>query len=125
MTRLSLSSTVNDEYSSVNLAAAVQILCYELRKAAFPDVASVALKRDHPHHAPPTADDIDRFYEHLERVLLKTGFLDPKNPGLLMRRLRTLFNRTQPDSNELAILRGILTTVETPKKRSSSSGDGG
>lgn len=108
---------VSDEYSSVNLAAAVQILTYELRKTALPEVAPVAVKRDHPNHAPPTAEDIERFYEHLERVLLRTGFLDPRNPGLLMRRLRTLFNRTQPDSNELAILRGILKTVEQPKKR--------
>lgn len=113
---------VSDEYSSMNLAAAVQILCYELRRAAFPEAAPVAVKRDHPNHAPPTAEDVERFYEHLERVLLQTGFLDPKNPGLLMRRLRQLFNRAQPDSNELAILRGILKTIETPKKRSSRSG---
>jgi TrmH family RNA methyltransferase len=108
---------VSEHYVAMNLAASVQILAYELRKAAIPDIAPVNTKRDHPNYAPPTADDIERFYEHLERVLLKTGFLDPKNPGLLMRRLRQLFNRTQPDSNELAILRGILKTVETPKKR--------
>jgi TrmH family RNA methyltransferase len=108
----------SDEYSSVNLAAAVQIFGYELSKAAMPEAPAVALKRDHPHYAPPTSEEVERFYEHLERALLKTGFLDPKNPGLLMRRLRQLFNRTQPDSNELAILRGILTTVEKPKKRS-------
>ena len=90
-----------------------------------PHVPSVALKRDHPNYAPPTSEDVEQFYEHLERVLLKTGFLDPKNPGLLMRRLRVLFNRTQPDSNELAILRGILKTVEKPKRRSSRTGNGG
>ncbi len=116
---------VSEEYGSLNLAAAVQVFCYELRKAAMPEVPSVALKRDHPNYAPPTTEDVERFYEHLERVLLSTGFLDPKNPGLLMRRLRLLFNRTQPDANELAILRGILKTVESPKKRSSNSGDGG
>jgi TrmH family RNA methyltransferase len=113
---------VSEGYSSVNLAAAVQIFTYELRKAAIPRVAPVAVKRDHPNYAPPTAEDMARFYEHLELVLLKTGFLDPKNPGLLMRRLRQMFNRAQPDSNELAILRGILRTVETPKKRSSRLG---
>jgi TrmH family RNA methyltransferase len=115
---------VSEEYGSLNLAAAVQIFCYELRKAAVPQIAPVALKRDHPNYAPPTAEEVERFYEHLERVLLQTGFLDPKNPGLLMRRLRTLFNRTNPDSNELAILRGILKTVEKPKKRSSRSEPG-
>jgi len=109
---------VDDRFSAMNLAAAVQILCYELRKAAIPEIAPVSVKRDHPNYAPPTAEDVENFYEHLERVLLQTGFLDPKNPGLLMRRLRQLFNRSQPDSNELAILRGILKTIETPKKRS-------
>lgn len=112
----------SDEYSSVNLAASVQIFTYELRKAAVSEIAPVSVKRDHPNYAPPTAEEMARFYEHLERVLLQTGFLDPKNPGLLMRRLRTLFNRTKPDSNELAILRGILKTVETPKRRSSDAG---
>ncbi|HZP14020.1 MAG TPA: RNA methyltransferase [Nevskiaceae bacterium] len=114
---------VSEEYSSVNLAASVQIFTYELRKAAVPQIEPVAHKRDHPNYAPPSAEDMTRFYEHLERVLLQTGFLDPKNPGLLMRRLRTLFNRTKPDSNELAILRGILKTVQKPKKRSGSAHD--
>ena len=53
----------------------------------------------------------------LERTLLGTGFLDPNNPRLVMRRLRTLFNRAQPDLNELNMLRGLLTTVEKPKRR--------
>lgn len=108
---------VSGDYSSLNLAAAVQILCYELRRAARPDVEPVTTKRSHPNYAPASAEEIARFYEHLERVLLGTGFLDPRNPGLLMRRLRQLFNRAQPDRNELAILRGILKTVEKPKKR--------
>ena len=51
------------------------------------------------------------FYEHLERVLLQAGFLNPDNPRNLMRRLRRLFNRTQLDENELNILRGILSAV--------------
>lgn len=113
---------VSEEYSSLNLAASVQIFTYELRKAAVREIDPVSSKRDHPNYAPPTAEEMSRFYEHLERVLLSTGFLDPKNPGLLMRRLRTLFNRANPDSNELAILRGILKTVERPKKRSRAGG---
>lgn len=104
-------------YSSLNLAQAVQVLCYELRKASLPEVPRVSAKRDHPFYAPPSAQDIERFYEHLERTLLTTGFLDPQNPRKLMRRLRTLFNRAQPDSNELAMLRGVLATVDLPKER--------
>lgn len=107
----------NPDYSSLNLAQAVQVLAYELRKAALPDVPRVAAKHEHPWYAPPKAEDMERFYEHLERVLESTGFLDPANPRVLMRRLRTIYNRAAPDRNELNILRGILTSVEEPKKR--------
>lgn len=107
----------NPDYGSLNLAQAVQIMAWELRKAALPDAPRVAAKTALPAYAPPTAEEMERFYEHLERTLLGTGFLDPDNPRLLLRRLRMLFNRAQPDRNELNILRGILTSVETPKVR--------
>lgn len=107
----------NPGYSSLNLAQAVQVLCYVLRRAAIAEVPRLSSKPDHPWYQPPTAEQTEQFYEHLERVLLATGFLDPDNPRLLMRRLRTLFNRSQPDLNELNLLRGILTTVEKPKRR--------
>ena len=54
---------------------------------------------------------MELFYEHFERVLLASGFLNPQNPRHLMRRLRRLFNRAQVDENELNILRGILSAV--------------
>ena len=107
----------NPDYSSLNLAQAVQVMSYELRKAALPDVPKVAAKHEHPWYAPPKAEDMERYYEHLERVLRATGFLDPNNPRVLMRRLRTIYNRAAPDRNELNILRGILTSVEEPKQR--------
>lgn len=107
----------NPEYSSLNLAQAVQLYAYELRKQACPQVPIVAAKKDLPAHAPPSAQEMERYYEHLERVLLGNGFLDPKNPRALMRRLRQLYNRAGLDRNELNILRGILTAVEKPKVR--------
>ncbi|MGH8457064.1 MAG: RNA methyltransferase [Stenotrophobium sp.] len=107
----------NPDYSSLNLAQAVQVMAYELRKAALPEVPKVSAKHEHPWYAPPSAEETERFYEHLEKVLRATGFLDPANPRVLMRRLRVLFNRAQPDRNELNILRGILTSVESPKIR--------
>jgi TrmH family RNA methyltransferase len=111
----------NPAYSSLNLSQAVQIMAYELRRAALPDQAEVSVKKQHPwmheRYGPPTAEEMERFYEHLQRVLLSTGFLDPANPRMLMRRLRTYFNRSGPDRNELNILRGILTSVEQPKRR--------
>lgn len=107
----------NPGYSSLNLSQAVQILAYELRRAAHPQAPQVSTKKDHPWYVPPTVEEMERFYEHLQRILLSTGFLDPANPRHLMRRLRTFFNRAGPDRNELNILRGILTSFERPKGR--------
>ncbi len=98
-------------YSSLNLAAAVQILAYELRLAAgAPGVAASAPDAD---SAPAPAADLERLYEHLEAVLVQVGFLDPSNPRHTMRRLRRLLGRAGPDRNEVAILRGILTAVQS------------
>lgn len=107
----------NPGYTSLNLSQAVQIMAYELRKVAFPAVPRVSSKEGHPWYEPPSADDLERYYEHLQRILLSTGFLDPANPRHLMRRLRQFYGRAMPDRNELNILRGILTSFERPKGR--------
>jgi tRNA/rRNA methyltransferase/tRNA (cytidine32/uridine32-2'-O)-methyltransferase len=99
------------EYASLNLAAAVQILSYELCV-----VAGGGIPRGEPH-LPVDNEEMERFYAHLERVLVATRFLDPSNPRFLMRRLRRLFGRAAPDANEANILRGILTSVEESLRR--------
>lgn len=96
----------NPEYPVLNLAAAVQLLAYELRLALTAPAAGPPLEAGVPNAA------MEDFYAHLERVILRTGFLDPGNPRQLMRRLRCLFNRARPDANEYNILRGILASVE-------------
>lgn len=104
----------NPDYSSLNLAAAVQVLCYEIRVALNHGAAA----RSETEEAPPAgADDMERFYEHLEAVLRASGFLDPANPRHLMRRLRRLFNRARPDRNEINILRGILRALAPNEPR--------
>jgi tRNA C32,U32 (ribose-2'-O)-methylase TrmJ len=60
---------------------------------------------------------MERFYTHLEHVLVELDFLDPRNPRHLMRRLRRLFNRARPDSNEMNILRGILSAVQQRRRQ--------
>jgi len=102
----------NPEYASLNLAAAVQVLAYELMLARMeaPAAAESGTRL-------ATADEMERFYEHLEAAALETGFLDPENPKHLMRRLRRLFNRTQPDQNEINILRGLLSALQGAKNR--------
>lgn len=96
----------NPAYNSLNLAMAIQLIAYELRLALFDEVPAAASA-----HPPATAGDMQHFYEHLERVLLASGFLDAGNPRHLMRRLRRLFNRAELDANELNILRGMLSAL--------------
>ena len=102
----------NPEYTSLNLGSAVQLLCYELRLAAFdgrPPVVTKAI----PFASPAaTNDDIERFYAHLERVMVATEFLDPQQPKRLLPKLRRLFGRAELERDEINILRGILDAVE-------------
>jgi len=97
----------NPDFSSLNLAAAVQILCYEIHKHAIGDVLPAADKLP-----AVTMEDMDRFYAQLEQCLIEIGFLDPDRPRRLMRRLKSLFSRVDPDQNEYNILRGILAAVQ-------------
>lgn len=103
----------NPEYSSLNLAMAVQTLCYEVRmhwlaqQEPSPEPADEAVY--------PSAAQLDGFYQHLEQTLLKTGFISEEHPGQVMNKLRRLFNRARPEAVELNILRGILTSVQKPR----------
>ncbi len=98
------------EYGSLNLASAVQVLAYEVRMAGM-DV-TVPTPPSSPDHLAATADQIEGFYEHLERTLVEIDFIDPARPGRVLRRLRRMFARARPEADEIQILRGILTQVD-------------
>ncbi len=100
----------NPEFSSLNLAAAVQVLAYEARVACVDEVASQETGVTSSPMA--TADEMAGFYRHLEQTIIDIGFLDPANPRQLMRRLRRLFNRAHLDKMELNILRGIFAAAQ-------------
>ena len=102
----------NPDYSSLNIAAAVQVLGYEsmLARGAAPAAGDT-------DEMPATTEEMEKLYEHIESAALETGFLDPANPKHLMRRIRRLFNRARPDQNEVHILRGLLSALQTPKAR--------
>ena len=102
------------KFSSLNVAAAVQVLAYELRIAALGATVRNSSGKP-PEHA--TYEEIERFYEHLEKSLLQAGFLNPRNPKKLMARLRRLFGRTQLEQEEVNILRGVIKTLAQPKRR--------
>lgn len=95
-------------FSSLNLAMAVQVIAYELRVAAMTGDDSPV----EPEVPPATSEERENFYEHLEDVLTRSGFLDPDNPRLLMRRLRRLFIKAELDQNEVNILRGMLAALD-------------
>lgn len=100
----------NPEYSSLNLAQAVQILCYEMRKTFLDEGYRPTAENEYP-----LVNDLEQFYEHLEATLKQTGFIIPKHPGMVMTKLRRLFNRARPEAQELNILRGMLASITKSK----------
>lgn len=103
-----------EEYSSLNLGAAVQVICYEVRMAflAMNADASASLTFDDWDMPPANAEALERYYEHLQETLEKLGFLEPNNPRQTMTRLRRLYGRIRLDKMELSILRGVLTATQ-------------
>ncbi len=97
----------NEDYSSLNLAAAVQVIVYELFMAKG-EAQNKANVGDKDENSLATAEQMDLFYQHLQQTLADIGFLRPDKTVSLMRRLRRIYNRIQLDNKELDILRGIL-----------------
>ncbi|HEY2344318.1 MAG TPA: RNA methyltransferase [Xanthomonadaceae bacterium] len=103
----------NPVYSSLNLAAAVQVLCYELRlamleRAVAEDAGTESVRGD----PPATQAQMEAFFDHLGQTLDAIDFHKGRSPVTVMRRLRGLFLRAQPDARELRILRGIFADAE-------------
>ena len=106
----------NPEYSSLNLATAVQVLAYEIRMASLanengdlPDLA----EWDQPL---VNAEDLENFHNHLAETMAELDFYDPENPKQLLTRMRRLFNRLRMDQMEVSILRGLLSAVQRKLK---------
>jgi tRNA/rRNA methyltransferase len=99
------------DYSSLNLAAAVQVLAYELRMHAVGNDI-MDKPRDLASHG-----EIEGFYAHLEQELFATGYLNPDQPKKLMQRVRRLYARAQLEREEVNFLRGMVRTLRVPKKR--------
>lgn len=99
-----------ENFSSLNLAAAVQVLCYALR-AAWVEKSSLPAAIE-TQEAPAPMEELNGFFDHLEQTLIAIQFLDPKQPKRLMRRLRRLYQRAEPNKTEINILRGVLAAVQ-------------
>lgn len=107
------------DYFSLNIAAAIQLFCYECMIAT----QQPFLEMPEATHAAPPADNaaMEAFYQHLETTLTESRYLDPDNPRLLMRRMRRLFGRATPDENEVNMLRGMLSAFQGRKFQRRSS----
>ncbi len=118
----------NDAYTSLNLAQAVQLMMYELRLHAL-----AASDQTTPAFTPPSdwtpqpPEQLEVFFDRLERGMLNVGFLNPAQPKRLMQRLRRLFLRARPDENELNILNGIASALldAPPKKAGQANASSG
>jgi TrmH family RNA methyltransferase len=119
LTRCNLLVTIPtaSEYASLNLAMAVQVIAYELWLALRPGAPA-----PQPLEVPlSNADEMARLYQHFEEVLEEINFRDRTGGGYLMARIRRLFNRARVDQNEMNILRGILTAVQSRRRRAGAA----
>jgi tRNA/rRNA methyltransferase len=99
----------NPAYSSLNLSQAAQVLAYECRMSAIGDAVPetpVGFQGD-----AASLSQIEGMYAHLEEALVSIGFLNADSPKKLMPRLKRLFSRTQLETEEVNILRGIARQI--------------
>jgi tRNA/rRNA methyltransferase len=101
----------NPEYSSLNLAAAVQVMCYEIRMAALEGKLDKTSTTEYA-----TNEALEGLYTHLEDTLIKIGYLNPNAPKKLSERIRRIYARSKLEKEEVNLLRGILTLTTEPKK---------
>ncbi len=105
------------DYSSLNLAAAVQVVCYEYRLALLNNKITKKKGNKHRYDALARSQQMDGMYEHLHNALNYLGFFGSNNSDVVMHRLKGLFNRANVTQRELSIVRGICSAIEQRKSR--------
>jgi TrmH family RNA methyltransferase len=103
----------NPQFSSLNVAAAIQVICYEIYRGQASPPEEVAAEGD---DISASSGELEGYFEHLQRVLRDLSFANPRQPSLVMQRLRRLYLRAQLSRNEVNILRGILSAVEKSRE---------
>lgn len=108
-----LTIPTNPDFSSLNVASAIQVVAYEMLVTGQLVTANqVDVSKD---DLPASHEEVEGFMKHLQSVIETSGFLNPQQPGLIMQRLRRLYQRAQLSKNEVNILRGILTSLGKPR----------
>ena len=126
-----LTIPVNEDYGVLNVAQAIQVVCYELRMSALAQQTQPVLDETQAERMPlqqaqnmqwdeplVNQQQMEQFYPHLEKMLVDIEFLDADNPRLLPLRLRRLFGRVRLDRMEYNLLRGVFTRVQALAKGS-------
>ena len=113
----------NPEYSVLNIAAAVQVVCYELRMASLSD------QLDPPEWdwgvewdaEKASSEEMRQFFVHMEETLIQLEVINPESPRQLMKRMRRLYQRSRPDQFEVGIMRGVFTAIQKVLAKNTSS----
>jgi tRNA (cytidine32/uridine32-2'-O)-methyltransferase len=114
-----VSIPTNPDFSSLNVGAAIQVISYEIYQQyqnSLAASAETANPQASQEESLASSAELEGYFNHLEQVLIATGFIDAENPRQMMKRLRRLYQRVLPTQNEVNILRGILSSVEKYKK---------
>ncbi len=99
----------NPDFGSLNVAAAIQILCYAIFAGQQSGQSEAQSEIPEPR---ANSGEVESFFAHLQQSLERSGFLDPQKPGQIMQRLRRLYLRSELTRNEINILRGILSSMD-------------
>lgn len=108
-----VSIPTSPDFGSLNLASAVQVICYEIYRQTFTARSPKPLDE---LDEPATSAEVEGYFAHLESVLHAIGYLRPEQPGMIMPRLRRLYLRNELSRNEINILRGILSAIEKDRR---------
>ena len=105
----------NPDYSSLNIAAAVQVVCYEFRLALSDEKILKKKGKKHYQDVLADADQLEGMYQHLHEALDSLDFFGTNNPNVIMRRLKGLFKRANTTQREVGIFRGICAAIQGKK----------
>ncbi|MDH5485624.1 MAG: RNA methyltransferase [Gammaproteobacteria bacterium] len=107
----------NDEYSSLNVASAVQVLSYEIFMAGRDEKATTEQPVKYAQDKLATADQMESMYGHFFETMEQLDFFGKRNPEYVLRKLRCLFGRARPSTREVQILRGLLSAAQGRKNK--------
>ena len=106
----------NQAYSSLNLAAAVQVVSYEFRRYLMAEKPGKSKGKKHLQDVPASNEQLNGMYQHLDAALTDLGFYGKNNPDVLLRRIKGIFNRASMTQREVAIMRGICNSIQGSKR---------